>query len=146
MSLGTLRNESKLVELQLASPLVEALINTLRKFGYCSEVQGQLRGISGESHQFDIVSKRGADSIVLQLLPSQDSEKMALRIVDLRAKAWDCSPDLVVVIVPSQEQIDSLREFASLYNFVQIEADNPKKMCEDLARALASLKLSDEVG
>ncbi|MGI0091614.1 MAG: hypothetical protein ACREBS_07890 [Nitrososphaerales archaeon] len=134
------RNRMAIVEPELISPFVKDLVSTLQNFGYSSEVSGQLRGISGTAHKFDIVSKREGYTIVMEMLPTLNQESIALKILELRVKSWDCSPDLVVIVSASHlNDTGMLKEFGSLYNLAVVEGIDQEEIRGKLEDALASL-------
>jgi hypothetical protein len=119
--------------------------STFESFGYSSEIGGAMRGVSGVLHEFDIVSKKDGYSIVVEVLPSFN-ETAIMKLISLRIKAWDCSPDLVVVITPKNfEETELVKEMESLYNFARIDGSDQERVCAEIKNSLASLDESIEV-
>lgn len=101
--------------------------------------------MSGVSHEFDAVSKKEGYSIVLETLPNF-SETAIMKLISLRIKAWDSSPDLVVVITPPDfEETELIKEMESLYNFLTIVGKNQEHICAEIKKALISLEESTEI-
>jgi len=124
----------------IASPILTGLANTLETLGYSSRFGPQITGMSSITHTFDLVATRGADTIVIQMLPTLDYEAASGKLLELQAKAWDCSPDLAIAIIPLGSDIESLRKLASFYNFVLIEGDTVVQVSRRLKEVLTALE------
>jgi len=114
---------------------LDPIFDLFEKSGFLTQYNGNLRGISGDVHDFDIVSKNDRYRIVFAFVPrSQDgSEGMQIELVKLRAKAYDCTPDLVIVIYPSRPG-EKMKELAQYYRFVLV--DGSSEIREKLRRVL----------
>ena len=127
------------------SPFLDDVVSTFETFGYSSQIRSALRGISGVSHEFDMVSKKDGYSIVVETLPTF-SETAIMKLISLRIKVWDSSPDLVIVITPPGfEETELIREMESLYNFLMIEGKDKEHICDEIRKALTSLDESTEI-
>lgn len=101
--------------------------------------------MSGVSHEFDAVSKKDGYSIVLETLPNF-SETAIMKLISLRIKAWDSSPDLVIVITPPNfEETELIKEMESLYNFLTIVGKDQEHICAEIKKALVSLEESTDI-
>jgi len=118
---------------------LEPILDLLGNLGYSSQFQGTIRGISGEDHRFDIVARKDRYRIVIIVIPSSNYNSIETEMVKLRAKAYDCAPDLGIVIFPS-EASQKLRDLSDFYRFALIEGTNPRNMEEGLRKALLSIE------
>jgi hypothetical protein len=108
-------------------------------FGYSVKVKANVRGISGNLHNFDFVcTKRDTgEKLVLDSLlyvNSSDGE-MEIEFVKLRLKTYDCSPDVCLVVVKSPSE--QLKEMASLYGLIIIDGgseESPHDQIESLLK------------
>lgn|SRR5487761_19605 len=110
----------------------------LKKHGFSSVTNGTLRGISGATQAFDIIARKGSETIAVDVLPSGDRMKSEMKLINMRAKIWDCAPDLAIAIAPVQATKE-LREMALNYKLVLIEAGNEQELEEKFEQLVVSL-------
>ncbi len=107
--------------------------------GFDSMTNGALRGISGSLQSFDMVARKGNQTITIDVLPSGDRRKSEMKLVNMRAKIWDCAPEVAIAISPVKSTPE-LKEMIRFYNLVLIEAENEQELEEKL-EALLELSL-----
>ena len=108
-------------------------------FGYSVKPEANVRGISGNLHNFDFVcTKRdsGEKLVIDSLLQVNGTdEEIEIEFVKLRLKTYDCSPDVCFVVVKSSSE--QLKEMASLYRLTIIEGgseESPYDQIQSLLR------------
>lgn len=114
---------------------VAQLVRTLEGLGYKCEMPGSLRGMSGIAHVFDIVARGNGMRVVVQLLSPGNTDYNFTKAIAFRTKAYDCSPDLAVMISPTKAS-DQLKEISNFYRFALIESCETSDICEGLTKLL----------
>lgn len=99
-----------------------------------------MTGMSNIVHTFDLVASGSEDLVVIQVLSESDYENASGRLIELQAKAWDCSPDLTIALLPKGSEIEHLRKFASSYNFALVEGDDPTEISKKVSDVITSLE------
>ena len=115
------------------------IIELFEGFGYSVKPAANLRGISGNLHNFDFVCTKldNGEKIVLDSLLQVNGTNGEIEIdfVKLRLKTYDCSPDVCFVVVKSSSE--QLREMASLYRLTIVDGssqESPYDQIESLLR------------
>lgn len=80
---------------------------------------------------FDMVARKGNQTITIDVLPSGDRRKSEMKLVNMRAKIWDCAPEVAIAISPVKSTPE-LKEMIRFYNLVLIEAENEQELEEKL--------------
>ncbi|MFI5420944.1 MAG: hypothetical protein ACHQ1H_08255, partial [Nitrososphaerales archaeon] len=109
-------------------------------FGYVCKPQTKLRGISGNVHDFDFecTKKDTGERLILDSLLhlAENQESLEVAMVKLRLKTYDCSPDACIVITSTFSA--SLRDMATLYKIIAIEASDQSTPYDQLESLLRS--------
>ncbi len=123
-------------ELKTISPLVRDVIDLLESSDYDCNSPGRLLGVSGTDHEFDVVARSGLKTMVISSLCETSQDMLEMKLMSLRAMAWDCSPDLAVVILPQGANLEEAKKFASVYNLTFIERINPAYVYQEIRKLL----------
>jgi hypothetical protein len=121
------------------SPLLGDMLDILERYDYVCSSPGKLRGVSGANHEFDIVARRGINTLLISSLAEADRELLQMKLVSLRAMVWDCSPDIALVLLPEDADVENARKLISISNFAFIKRSNPAAMYQELEGLLKSL-------
>ncbi len=130
---GSVATEAKVYGVGL-----KPMSNILESHGFSSSLKSSLRGISGAIQNFDIVARKDSLTIVIDVLPSADKKKCEMALINMRAKTWDCAPELAIAISPV-EASKEMKELAKFYKLTFIEALNETELevlFDELANSL----------
>ncbi|HZW57090.1 MAG TPA: hypothetical protein VFF30_12445 [Nitrososphaerales archaeon] len=120
---------------------LDDIVKTLEALGFRCTVGGTLRGISGASHKFDIVCKGIGTRITIQFLANQTQEGCEVALVSSRAKFYDCSPDLGIIICRNAMN-PTLKGLSTFFRLSVIEAIDTRDVCEKLSDLLSENSLT----
>ena len=80
------------------------------ELGYACEINADIAGESGAIHHFDIIANKDCERIVIDIVQLRSSildsfasevdaqEELVRKVVEMRAKSWDCKIDFSVVL------------------------------------------------
>jgi hypothetical protein len=125
-------------EQRIISPLLGDILDILERYRYVSSSPGKLLGLSGTSHEFDIVARHGINTILISSLTETDPEMLKMKLVSLRAMVWDCSPDTAIVILPQGADLEDAKKYLTMNNFAIIQRENPAVVYQKLEEVLKS--------
>jgi len=114
---------------------INEIINCLSGLGYKCEVRASLRGMSGVLHPFDLVCRGDNTRIAIDFLAVETAKKSELVMVGARAKIYDCSPDLGIMVC-LHKMNTNLSELSKFYRFTAIEASTSEEICKKLKELL----------
>ena len=89
---------------------VSEIVELFSSLGYECEINARIVGTSGMEHHFDILARRGTESIVIDMLAYRKSlldtiateeesvEQIWSTAVQMRAKAWDCKLYYTIIL------------------------------------------------
>ncbi len=131
-----------IVSIEAHSEAYGVPLGTMRQIlqisGFNFSLEPSLRGISGTLQCFDIVARKGNQTIVIDVLPSADRKKSEMKLINMRAKIWDCAPDLAIAISPV-EASKEMKEMAKFYKLALIVAMNEQDLEEKFEQLVNSL-------
>jgi hypothetical protein len=137
-----LKPSSRLAEKRLPVSVhgleISSVARVLRKNGYSCSVAIGLLGGSGEIHLFDFVARKDGERIAITGFDFQDDETASVEMVKLRVKTLDASPAETIIVLKSDST--KLREFASDYGFIVVDATSDGSVYEKLDATLKSLE------
>ena len=142
---------------------VNEIVEIFETLGYECNVGAELTGESGARHPFDIVAKKGAEVVVVDLMifrssildtPASDfeiHEQLSKSAIYMRIKSWDCRPsDRVIVHLSSylcndgQEltEHDPVRTFLSEYDIKLISSANMQQAAKKLESIFCEVEVT----
>ena len=129
---------TRLETMKIGGVAIAPIVEQLQDLGFSYEIQGTLRGMSGEEHRFDIVARRGNMIVAVNILVADRDEPDERALIGLRARLYDCAPDLGVVIYTSDAS-DRLKNLCKFYRMAVIEGTEARKISGDLAKSIQSV-------
>jgi hypothetical protein len=123
---------------------LDAMRQVLEKYDYQTSLKSTLRGISGALQSFDIVAMKDNVTIVIDILPSADRKKSVSALINIRAKMWDCAPELGIVVSPVKPS-EEMKEMARFYKLKFVEALNETELEVKFEDLIASLNRESEI-
>jgi hypothetical protein len=114
---------------------VHEITQSLSELGYKCEVRASMRGMSGSLHTFDIVCKGNVSRIAIDFFIEGATNQAELEMVRARAKFYDCSPDLGIIVC-LRKMSGEVSDLVKFYRFIAIEAADSNEICSKLREVL----------
>ena len=140
---------------------VTKLVEVFEDLGFECEVGGELTGMSGISHPFDIIARNDAEVLVLDLMvfrstildtPASDhevSQQLWKTAVTMRIKSWDSKPTQSMILHLSSylhnedqglSEHDPLRGFLNQFEIKLIRSADMQHAADKLRTFLAEVE------
>jgi len=141
-----LLNQDVMKEAGVGFVMVAPLRDFFQNLGFNVESPGFLKGKSGASHMFDIVSWKGGVTrqvIVVDLATLGEDAVSEQAIIAMFAKVYDVAPDRAVLIaIPRMSE--NGRKLAGLYKIELIEGKNQKEALKALEKSMGLVQITSE--
>jgi|SRR5579872_1488404 len=113
----------------------QEITRSMTELGFKCEIRASLRGMSGSSHTFDIVCRGSTSRIAIDFFIEGAADQAELEMVRARAKFYDCSPDLGIIVF-LRKMSNEVSDLAKFYRFRAIEATDSIEICSKLMELL----------